>query len=184
MGERRLRPLPLAGVGAGPERRPLLQPPWEPPTWAAGPEFGTAGGWAATPSAAGMRWRPLSHFPEESPKGRSGAWLGRRLPGPASEGTARLLPSAAPSRSEKSPTLVRRRGQRIQDSLRVHGPPQPHLVVPQISATTDSFTCSLQLLKSWAHPPSLIKTPRLRSHQAPRLCLAHSTGWRLCDQGK
>ncbi|XP_074174142.1 recombining binding protein suppressor of hairless-like protein isoform X1 [Rhinolophus sinicus] len=58
-----------------------------------------------------MRWRPPSHFPKESPKGRSGAWLGRRLPGPASEGAARLLPSAAPSKSEERPrTLLLRRG--------------------------------------------------------------------------
>lgn len=106
----RAMPPPLR-AGAGPERRPLLQPPWEPRARAAGPEFSTAGAWAATLSAAGMHWRPPSHFPEESPKGRSGAWLGRRLPGPASEGAARLLPSAVPSRSEVRPrTLVLRRG--------------------------------------------------------------------------
>lgn len=102
-------PLPLR-AGAGPARRPLLQPPSELRTPAAGPEFGTAGGWAATHSAAGMRWRPPSHFPKESPKGRSGAWLGRRLPGPASEGAARLLPSAAPTESKERPrTLLLRR---------------------------------------------------------------------------
>ncbi|KAM8920242.1 LOW QUALITY PROTEIN: recombining binding protein suppressor of hairless-like protein [Lycaon pictus] len=58
-----------------------------------------------------MRPTPPRLFPEESPKGRSGAWLRRLLPGPASEGAAGLLRSAAPCRSEERAwALVPRKG--------------------------------------------------------------------------
>ena len=112
-GERGPRPLPLAGsdpplplrAGAEPARRPLLPPPLKPQTRAAGRNRAPAGGWAATLSAAGMRWKPPRPFPGESPKGRSGAWLGRRLLGPASEGAAGLLTPPPLPGVERGPGL-------------------------------------------------------------------------------
>lgn len=118
-GERGPRPLPLAGsdplflrgLGRGQRDAPCSRHPWSRRRELRGGSRAPAGGWAATLSAAGMRWKPPRPFPGESPKGRSGAWLGRRLLGPASEGAARLLTPAAPSRGGQRPrTLVLQRG--------------------------------------------------------------------------
>ncbi|VTJ88946.1 Hypothetical predicted protein [Marmota monax] len=69
---------------------------------AAGPEFRCSWRRAAT-LAAGMRWKPRRHFPEESPKRRSSPGFGRLTAWPDVRGPARLLPSVVPSRSEERP---------------------------------------------------------------------------------
>lgn len=126
----------LQGLGRGQRGAPCSRHPWSRRRQLRGRNRATVGGWAATLSAAGMRWKPPSPFPGESPKGRSGAWLGRRLLGSASEGAARLL----------SPAVPTRRGERVPHSdpaKRVASGfialPRPHLVVPQIPPSPTPF---------------------------------------------
>ena len=117
-GERGPRPLPLVGSDppssegwGGASAAPPAPPPLSCRRLLRGRNRATVGGWAAMLSAAGMLWKPPRPFPGESPKGRSGAWLGRRLLGSATEGAARLLSPAAPSRGGERPrTLILRRG--------------------------------------------------------------------------